>query len=186
MSADFKERFGTNLRLIRTAQKMTQQDLADLLNSHGLTRDKIAKIERGSRPTTVEEAAMIARKLDCTLDDLLMTSQDMSQRQLVRDLVEAMGPAVSKVKDEVGRLLMLHASLRHALAQDSGDDAALKDTFAWAANTAAQFPVSRGVVEGVAQHLGARRDRRDPRQALPELTGLGLAEDVEDLTRGID
>lgn len=57
-----------NLRLLRTARELTQQQLADLA---GIPRATLAKIEAGSPNATLTTAARLAAALRVTLDELL-------------------------------------------------------------------------------------------------------------------
>lgn len=65
--------FARQLRRVREAAKLTQQQLADVLASTGnkIHRSTIGKIENGDRPVTVGEATQIAEILGVDLAALL-------------------------------------------------------------------------------------------------------------------
>ena len=57
----------TNLKAMRKARKMTQQDLASLI---GVTKGVVGSWEREETALTLEDACAIADVFDCTLDEL--------------------------------------------------------------------------------------------------------------------
>lgn len=59
--------FGLHVQDRRTARGMTQQELADAV---GIGRSQIANIEAGRTATTAYRAALIARALGETVEDL--------------------------------------------------------------------------------------------------------------------
>lgn len=59
---------GERLRAVRTEQKLTQQELAEL---SGIDREKIAKIETGTRRMSATDAAYLAQGLAIRADDLV-------------------------------------------------------------------------------------------------------------------
>lgn len=56
------------IRVIRMAQNMSQKELADLT---GLSQVNISRYETGQRGIEIENAAIIAAALNCTVDDLI-------------------------------------------------------------------------------------------------------------------
>ncbi|WP_189016057.1 helix-turn-helix domain-containing protein [Paenarthrobacter histidinolovorans] len=65
--------FGTRVRELRTALGMTQAELASRMTDlgYGMSQTMVAKLERGVRPTSVGELAVLGEILDVPLADLL-------------------------------------------------------------------------------------------------------------------
>lgn len=61
---------GENVRRLREAQNLYQEDLADML---GITRSMVSQIERGARIPTLLLGRDIAQALHCSIYDLLDT-----------------------------------------------------------------------------------------------------------------
>lgn len=59
---------GANVREKRLERKLTQEQLAELVN---VRPPMICQIERGSRTLTLPLGKAIAEVLECTLDDLV-------------------------------------------------------------------------------------------------------------------
>lgn len=78
-----RDTFGANVRYARESQGLRQSDLADALSAYQMTRVKIAKIEAGTRPTTIEEAAAIAGVLGVSLSALLGEGEDADVQEAV-------------------------------------------------------------------------------------------------------
>lgn len=58
---------GKNVAKYRTAKGLTQQELADRVS---VSQVAIARLEKDIRTPSFEVMALIAKELDCTLDDL--------------------------------------------------------------------------------------------------------------------
>ncbi|WP_426226260.1 helix-turn-helix transcriptional regulator [Pseudarthrobacter sp. DSP2-3-2b1] len=72
--ADLARRtFGESVRKYRLANEWTQEGLAKAVTANGVnaTQTMIAKIERGDRPTSISEAAVIAATFGCPVQALL-------------------------------------------------------------------------------------------------------------------
>lgn len=69
--------FGSRVRDLRKSQGLTQQDLADALSYVGRSYHQvtIAKLEGGSRPTSVAEVLMLAAVLGVDVADLFKGMQ---------------------------------------------------------------------------------------------------------------
>ncbi|AKJ05138.1 helix-turn-helix protein [Archangium gephyra] len=63
-------RFGTHLRRLRTAQQLTQEQLAE---RSGLSVDAIRRIERGAFSPSLETLAKLTEGLDVSLKTLFQT-----------------------------------------------------------------------------------------------------------------
>lgn len=68
MAGDLQERLATNLRLLRLARDLTQEELADRAQ---LNRSYIGGIERGNRNLTLRNLEKLARALEADAGDLL-------------------------------------------------------------------------------------------------------------------
>jgi transcriptional regulator with XRE-family HTH domain len=63
-----RSRFAQAVRFQRLREGLTQQQLADLVGRH---KAQISRLEAGHRHADVAEAAMIARALHTSIDELL-------------------------------------------------------------------------------------------------------------------
>lgn len=65
--------FGARVRYLRQCRTWTQEDLAVALGAagHPMHHSTVAKLEVGTRPTTIDEAVAIARILGVEVRELL-------------------------------------------------------------------------------------------------------------------
>lgn|SRR5690554_855041 len=61
------ELLGSRIKLLRTANDMTQEQLAEAL---GVSRQKFARIENGNNSITLDVLSKIAEALDVTVNDI--------------------------------------------------------------------------------------------------------------------
>jgi transcriptional regulator with XRE-family HTH domain len=120
---EVRETFGSNVRQLRAGLALTQTELSVLLRHHGvnLSQTMIAKLERGDRPTTVEEVAALARCLDVTVDALFERDEESRQLQeasaAYQNLITVIEEAVMTASDYRRKQRQLSAmvgSLREA------------------------------------------------------------------------
>lgn len=82
-----REKFGARLRKRRLAAKLTQEQLAAKtkapFSSMGVSRNTIARIERGERGPSIEMAIRLARALGCSFNDL-MPIRDKAKRRAMQ------------------------------------------------------------------------------------------------------
>jgi transcriptional regulator with XRE-family HTH domain len=64
--------FSKNLRELRARRDLTQEDLADKV---GVSRQMIARYESGENYPEMDKALLIAKTLDCNLDDLVNSKE---------------------------------------------------------------------------------------------------------------
>lgn len=87
-SGDLNQLIGANLQLLRKDSGLSQSDLAERLTERGVPfrQQTVLKIEKGSRPLRVDEAAIIAEVLDLSVDDLLRPHDErtLALREVVR------------------------------------------------------------------------------------------------------
>ena len=69
---DYFHILGTNVKVLRTKRKLTQEQLADLCDLH---RTYIGAIERGERNVSLKNIVLLARVLDVTPADLLTSPE---------------------------------------------------------------------------------------------------------------
>ena len=112
--------FGVNVKTVRTSIGLTQAQLAEAVGDLGvrLTHVMIAKIEGGTRPTTVPELAALAEALRVPLSRLVpgvMGNDEMSN--LEADLVMNKARTlinldiIEHIEDEVMQLRANHEEL---------------------------------------------------------------------------
>ncbi|UVJ40251.1 helix-turn-helix transcriptional regulator [Arthrobacter sp. CJ23] len=91
--------FGSNVRELRQELGLTQQGLSDELRrlKVHLTQTMIAKLERGDRPTTVEEATVLALVLEVPI-------QTLFQRDSLSRLESEVDLALMELLDGVEQL----------------------------------------------------------------------------------
>ncbi len=72
MNREIEKRIGNNIRIIREAQKMTQDTLSTNLQLNGcdITRSAVAKIEVGQRHLYVDEIILIKEILNTDFDSI--------------------------------------------------------------------------------------------------------------------
>lgn len=87
--------FGEQVRELRTAHGWTQVELAKRLTEAGYTmrQTTIAKIEAGSRPTSVPEVVAMAKTLDVTVGALF--SKAMDEPAILGDIIVATNELVT-------------------------------------------------------------------------------------------
>ncbi len=88
--ADVRREFGQAVRTARERRGITQEQLAHEVESLGLSRFTIAKIEAGSRPTPVEDVLAIARALQVPPSALLGEDTDAETLDAAQAVHEAM------------------------------------------------------------------------------------------------
>ena len=62
------EKVGENIRLLRVAKRMSQEKLGQEAN---VSATMIGYIEKGLRPLPLKTGYLIAKALDCKIDDLI-------------------------------------------------------------------------------------------------------------------
>jgi DNA-binding XRE family transcriptional regulator len=69
--AQIRRQVIARIKELRTEREETQLDLAE---SIGLEREKVGLVERGHRKLTIQEAALMARHFEISLDELVYGS----------------------------------------------------------------------------------------------------------------
>ncbi len=127
--AGLNEAFGQRMRRARTARKMSQQELAAILNdTYGFSwhQTTAGKIEIGERPARVTEAVAISFVLDVSLESLIFgVSGDGGDNA---KSVELAATELTQVQEYVHmRLLRLHASPQDTAAATDAVSVQLND-----------------------------------------------------------
>ncbi len=68
-----KEIIGKRIKLLREEKKLTQQDLADLLN---VDKQYVWKLEKGKKNLTMDYLDKLIHFLDCKHEDFLISKYD--------------------------------------------------------------------------------------------------------------
>jgi transcriptional regulator with XRE-family HTH domain len=71
-SKEVQVRFGREVRRLRTAKALSQEDLAEVC---GLHRTYIGSVERGERNVSIENIARIAKALGVEISSLFRTEE---------------------------------------------------------------------------------------------------------------
>ena len=109
---DWEKNFGDNVRQWRRARNWSQEDLADKLRQEGidLHQTSVAKIERGTRPLRVAEAAAIATifrvpPLTVFLEPPLAEEQSLTRSPLnqLNDMITSAQNLLSEMKADMSR-----------------------------------------------------------------------------------
>ena len=74
--------FGDNLKEVRKQRKITQEDLAELLN---VSRQAISKWESGNGYPETEKLIMISRELNISLDYLLNDASHIAEKEMAEE-----------------------------------------------------------------------------------------------------
>lgn len=122
-SEQVRRTLGANVRAAREALGWSQTDLATRgpLRDIGMTRDKVVKLEAGTRPTPVDEAVAVAAVLGVPLQRLIGHGEDAAAGEaveLVKSAIsaqsalsqaaldlEARAEAVRAIPDDVAQLM---------------------------------------------------------------------------------
>ena len=86
--------FSENLRVLRQEKNISQEQLADMLN---VSRQAVSKWEQDSGYPETEKLIQIARKLDVSLDSLLLDKQLVSESDSERKGDIIISPADRKI-----------------------------------------------------------------------------------------
>ena len=94
--SDIAKTLGARIRSYRTANKLSQEKLAELAGCH---HSYIGQIERGEKNATIESIEKIARALNVSLSKLFekIDTQQTGERNLPLECYEFL---LSKTKDE--------------------------------------------------------------------------------------
>jgi transcriptional regulator with XRE-family HTH domain len=98
---DWEKSFGDNVRHWRRERNWSQEDLADKLRSEGidLHQTSVAKIERGTRPLRVAEAAAIATIFRVPPLAVFLGSPQMEARSPIDQLNDMIASAQNLLND---------------------------------------------------------------------------------------
>lgn len=125
-----RETFGQQIRIVREQRNLTQTELAEKLARLGMTRDKIAKIERGNRPTALEEAAALAHALGVPLESLMVPPRQaniiVELEKMTRELRLEFENVVGAVQSLVSQRAVLDAYLRTPPVREESSDLGVK------------------------------------------------------------
>ena len=151
---DLRKTFGANVRRARELAGWTQGDLADRLKAYSMTRDKILRLESGTRPTPLEEAAGISQVLGYRLDELLLPERDSSLQGQLRAQVRRTGESRQKAGEHLGSLLLNRAELKRLLDEVSEDSLiTLQDTWEMASDSYDSADVWMVLYEAVTKYI---------------------------------
>lgn len=123
MNEDWERLFAANVKRIRQARGLSQQDIADLLTEQGFPvhQTAVAKLETGQRPLRVAEAAAIAAALDIPpLSVFYGPTEDDQLEELQRELMraqKALDAAESKLGDAGFSYTSRYREVREAAAK---------------------------------------------------------------------
>lgn len=131
--------FGEQVRELRTAHGWTQVELAKRMTEAGYTmrQTTIAKIEAGSRPTSVPEVVAMAKTLDVTVSSLF--SKAMDEPVILGDIIIATNELITlgeqvethftviadfnrRITDQVKRIRELQQSARQLISEPENTD----------------------------------------------------------------
>jgi transcriptional regulator with XRE-family HTH domain len=98
--------FGARVRGIRKARGLSQEDLAQALSDTGRSyhQTTVAKLESGTRPTSIEEVYVLAVLLDVPVSDLVVPDHEtMSPHRQLRRLATEIARLTKDVKASTAR-----------------------------------------------------------------------------------
>lgn len=113
--------FRENLRRHREARNWTQGDLARYLRDTGATalghQTTLARLESGQRAVRLDEAVIIARVLDITLDQLLVAPEAVGALDDASDFAFTLEGAHQSISEAVTTFLMVRAGVAERRAK---------------------------------------------------------------------
>lgn len=175
--AKWREVFGENVRMAREAVGLTQSQLAAKLEHVAMTRDKIAKIERGTRPTPVGEAYELARALDVPLDELMMEPITFDSLHMLKVQVESHMKDRGDITASVLGFMRSRAGLEVTLESlGPGKDPKMRDALA-AAQDALSETVAGALSDAVWMYLRETQGQAPTGEQVAELVRELVEED---------
>lgn len=189
---DLRKTFGANVRMAREQAGWTQGDLAERLKDYFMTRDKVLRMESGTRPTPLEEAAGIAQVLGYRLDELLLPERGISLQGQLRAQVHRTFESRKKAGEHLGSLLVNRAELKRLLDEVSEDSPiALQDTWEMASGAYDGTSVWLALYDATVKYIGITeglapdavhewiRAHGELGAVMESVTGLRLVDDDE-------
>lgn len=90
---DFNGAVGQNLQLLRKAAGLSQADLAEHLSARGypFAQQTVLKVEKGTRPLKLDEAAQIADVVGVTISDLFSPPGTPGRGEAIRQQLICLG-----------------------------------------------------------------------------------------------
>lgn len=80
-----KKAFGARLKEIRTSKKLSQEQLAEIVN---MESRQISRIETGSSFTTIENLSKIANALNVDISSLFCVEHKKDKNSLKKEVIE--------------------------------------------------------------------------------------------------
>ena len=101
----------SNIRVLRSARKMTQAQLAEAAQ---LSTDAVGRIERGTRSATIDTLSRLASALNVTVADLVRSDVKTP------DFEDQLNRIVDLLRSEATphQLTIIHGALKGALSDD--------------------------------------------------------------------
>lgn len=177
---DAERRIGRNLRRIREALELTQQDVAERLREkgHRFHQTQIAKIERGERPLRVNEWLAIAEVLKIDAHELMAAGEGTDDRLFMaklhyersRQVVDDVGVKLHEVGHLYEEALLAFKDARdyyRQVAEEFGkefEDPEFLRVHEAAERLAKAIP-TKDYAEPALEVLDDKRDRSDYREA---------------------
>ncbi|MCQ1999533.1 helix-turn-helix transcriptional regulator [Arthrobacter zhaoxinii] len=127
--ADLARRtFGESVRKFRVANQWTQEGLAKSLTANGInaTQTMVAKIERGDRPTSISEAAVIAATFGIPVQSLLPLDRESATASHLGSLLTTFHTRLERLEDLRLEVSEYEADIQNLL--DEWDDSVGKCT----------------------------------------------------------
>ncbi|WP_181038959.1 helix-turn-helix transcriptional regulator [Arthrobacter sp. Y81] len=116
--ADLARRtFGESVRKYRLANEWTQEGLAKAVTANGVnaTQTMIAKIERGDRPTSISEAAVIAATFSVPVQALLPLDRESATQSHLGALLSNFNSRMDRYHKLLGDLMEAEESMEGLL-----------------------------------------------------------------------
>ncbi|WP_016889724.1 helix-turn-helix transcriptional regulator [Mycobacteroides abscessus] len=143
LGVPWERNFRDQMARLRKERGLTQTDLARQLATWGLPfhQQTVQRIENGQRPVRLNEAKLIARELEVSLDTMMSTTTASGQSMMraVDEARRGAGRFADVVNEELedlansaAQLTLLVGELLEHRGEDSNGDPALDYGFAWA------------------------------------------------------
>lgn len=149
------ERLGENVRAIREARGLSQDDLAREMTDRGWQyyQSTVYKIEHGERKVSFGEAADLAAILGTSLDRFAWTGAEANEQAMVNDAVATLRGRWEEAAGAASALLAARARAERILAMSAGSKyQRVRDACTELAADLGGYDLDSAIGEGIARH----------------------------------
>lgn len=111
---NFEKCFGENIKKFRTAKKLSQEKLAEMLE---ISTNTVSKIERGKRFVTAETLIHIIKALDIMPHELFVFKNKESAKEIHNKILNFL--KTDEIKNDLNFLLLLYELIKEHLKNNN-------------------------------------------------------------------